>query len=72
MAAKDIILKIIELDEKIAGLKNEFDALPQKDKEQALSIYFSGEIDKIKEDEEGTFDLQEGKKGTNAVNVKLA
>jgi CspA family cold shock protein len=29
-------------------------------------------IDKIKENDEVTFELAEGKKGINAVNVKLA
>jgi len=35
-------------------------------------VHVSGLIDKIKENDEVTFDLQEGKKGLNAVNVKLA
>ncbi|MEE4197382.1 MAG: cold shock domain-containing protein [Bacteroidales bacterium] len=34
-------------------------------------VHVSGLIDKIKEDDEVTFELQEGKKGLNAVNVKL-
>ncbi|HEY5500344.1 MAG TPA: cold shock domain-containing protein [Bacteroidales bacterium] len=35
-------------------------------------VHVSGLIDKIKENDEVTFDIQEGKKGLNAVNVKLA
>jgi len=35
-------------------------------------VHASGLVDKIKENDEVTFDLQEGKKGLNAVNVKLA
>jgi CspA family cold shock protein len=35
-------------------------------------LHSSGLIDRIKENDEVTFDLQEGKKGLNAVNVKLA
>ena len=35
-------------------------------------VHISGLIDEIHEDEEVTFELQEGKKGLNAVNVKLA
>lgn len=35
-------------------------------------VHVTGLIDDIKEDDEVTFDLQEGKKGLNAVNVKLA
>jgi cold shock protein len=35
-------------------------------------VHVSGLIDQIKEGDEVTFDLKEGKKGLNAVNVKLA
>jgi CspA family cold shock protein len=35
-------------------------------------VHSSGLKDVIKENDEVTFDLQEGKKGLNAVNVKLA
>jgi HEAT repeat protein len=52
MAAKQIILKIIELDENIAGLKAEFEALPPKDQEEALDGYFNGELEKIGEDDD--------------------
>ncbi|MCD6113253.1 MAG: cold shock domain-containing protein [Bacteroidales bacterium] len=34
-------------------------------------VHLSGLIDKIREDDEVTFELQEGKKGLNAVNVRL-
>ncbi len=34
-------------------------------------IHVSGLIDNIKENDEVSFELQEGKKGLNAVNVKL-
>ena len=34
-------------------------------------VHVSGVIDKIKEDDEVTFELQEGRKGLNAVDVKL-
>ncbi len=34
-------------------------------------VHVSGLIDKIKEDDQVTFELQQGKKGLNAVNVKL-
>lgn len=43
--------------------------------EQADKEYFvhvSGLIDQINEGDEVTFELKEGKKGLNAVNVKLA
>jgi CspA family cold shock protein len=35
-------------------------------------VHASGLVDKVNEDDEVTFELQEGKKGLNAVNVKLA
>lgn len=35
-------------------------------------VHSSGLKDSIKENDEVTFDLAEGKKGLNAVNVKLA
>jgi len=40
--------------------------------EKEYFVHVSGLNDKIKENDEVTFDLQEGKKGLNAVNVKLA
>ena len=35
-------------------------------------VHVSGLIDEINENDKVTFDLEEGKKGLNAVNVKLA
>jgi CspA family cold shock protein len=35
-------------------------------------VHSTGLKDSIREDDEVTFELQEGKKGLNAVNVKLA
>ena len=35
-------------------------------------VHVSGLVDEIRENDEVTFDLQDGKKGLNAVNVKLA
>ncbi len=34
-------------------------------------VHVSGLIDEIRENDQVTFDLQEGKKGLNAVNVKV-
>ncbi len=34
-------------------------------------VHVSGLVDKIKEDDDVTFELTEGRKGLNAVNVKL-
>ena len=35
-------------------------------------VHVSGLVDKIRENDNVTFDMSEGKKGPNAVNVKLA
>ncbi len=35
-------------------------------------VHVSGLVDRINENDEVTFELQEGRKGMNAVNVKLA
>jgi CspA family cold shock protein len=34
-------------------------------------VHISGLIDEIREDDEVTFELQEGRKGLNAVNVRV-
>lgn len=39
---------------------------------QEYFVHVTGLVDKIKENDEVTFELQEGKKGLNAVNVKKA
>jgi cold shock protein len=40
--------------------------------EKEYFVHVSGLKEEIRENDEVTFDLQEGKKGLNAVNVKLA
>lgn len=35
-------------------------------------VHSSGLVDKVRENDNVTFDITEGKKGPNAVNVKLA
>lgn len=39
---------------------------------QEYFVHSSGLMDSIREDDEVTFELKEGQKGLNAVNVKLA
>lgn len=39
---------------------------------QEIFVHVTGLVDKIKENDEVVFETQEGKKGINAVNVKLA
>jgi cold shock protein len=46
--------------------------IKDSESENEYFVHASGLVDKIKENDEVTFDLQEGKKGLNAVNVKLA
>ncbi len=46
--------------------------IKDQESENEYFVHVSGLIDKINENDEVTFELQEGKKGTNAVNVKLA
>jgi len=45
-----------------------------KDNESGVEyfVHISGLIDKVKNDDKVTFELKEGKKGLNAVNVRLA
>lgn len=40
--------------------------------EKEYFVHASGLIDQIREGDEVTFDLQEGKKGLNATNVRIA
>ena len=39
---------------------------------QELFVHISGLIDEIREDDDVTFEITEGKRGLNAINVKLA
>ncbi len=44
----------------------------KKEDGKEVFVHSSGIIDKIRENDNVTFDIAEGKKGPNAVNVKLA
>lgn len=44
----------------------------ENETKQEYFVHVSGLVDKIKENDEVTFDLKEGKKGLNAIEVKLA
>lgn len=46
--------------------------IKETDSDKEVFVHASGLIDRIKEDDEVVFELVEGKKGENAVNVKLA
>jgi CspA family cold shock protein len=44
----------------------------KEDGGQEIFVHATGLIDKIKENDAVVFETQEGKKGINAINVKLA
>ena len=46
--------------------------IKENDSDKEVFVHASGLIDRIKEDDEVVFELVDGKKGENAVNVKLA
>jgi cold shock protein len=48
-----------------------FGFIKDKSSNEEYFVHVSGLVDKIKEDDEVSFELQQGKKGLNAVNVKL-
>ena len=49
-----------------------FGFIKEEDSNKEYFVHVTGLIDKIKENDQVTFELKEGKKGPNAVNVKLA
>ncbi len=66
---------IITMDSGIVKFFNEskgFGFIKVNGSNQEVFVHVSGLADQIRENDEVTFDLQEGKKGLNAVNVKLA
>lgn len=46
--------------------------IKEQESEKEYFVHVSGLIDEIRQDDDVTFDLKEGKKGLNAINVKLA
>jgi cold shock protein len=49
-----------------------FGFIKEENSEQEYFVHVSGLVNEIRENDKVTFDLQEGRKGLNAVNVKLA
>ncbi len=49
-----------------------FGFIKDQETEKEYFVHVSGLVDKIDKDDEVTFELAEGRKGLNAVNVKLA
>jgi CspA family cold shock protein len=48
-----------------------FGFIKDNDSDAEYFVHVSGLIDEIRENDEVTFDLKEGRKGLNAVNVKV-
>ena len=48
-----------------------FGFIKDSESDNEYFVHVSGLIDEIREDDQVTFELKEGKKGLNAVNVKL-
>ena len=57
---------------KFFNVSKGFGFIKDADSDNEYFVHVSGLKDKIKENDEVTFDLVAGKKGLNAVNVKLA
>ncbi|HNW69687.1 MAG TPA: cold shock domain-containing protein, partial [Bacteroidales bacterium] len=49
-----------------------FGFIKDSESDKEYFVHASGLVDQIKEGDEVSFELQEGKKGLNAVNVKKA
>jgi len=49
-----------------------FGFIKTADTQQDVFVHVSGLIDEIQQDDEVSFDIEQGKKGLIAVNVKLA
>lgn len=49
-----------------------FGFIKEEETNKEYFVHVTGLVDEIKEDDSVTFDLQEGRKGLNAVNVKQA
>jgi cold shock protein len=48
-----------------------FGFIKDSESEKEYFVHVSGLNDEVRENDEVSFDLQEGKKGLNAINVKL-
>lgn len=49
-----------------------FGFIVESESSKEYFVHVSGLVDKVKENDEVEFELEEGRKGLNAVNVKLA
>ncbi len=72
--AANIILIIITMSKGTVKFFNEskgFGFITEEDTNKEHFVHISGLIDEIREGDDVEFDLQEGRKGMNAVNVKV-
>ena len=49
-----------------------FGFIKDQDSDKEYFVHVTGLVDEIRENDKVTFELKEGKKGLNAVNVKLS
>ena len=49
-----------------------FGFIVDEETEKEIFVHVSGLVDEVKENDEVTFDVAEGRKGPNAVDVRLA
>ncbi len=49
-----------------------FGFIVDQETEKEIFVHVSGLVDEVKENDEVTFDVAEGRKGPNAVDVRLA
>jgi CspA family cold shock protein len=74
---RSILIKQYKMDSKNTGTVKFFNSekgfgfIKHDDSNKETFVHASGLIDEIKENDKVEFDLQNGKKGMNAVNVKL-
>lgn len=68
-------INIIVMSKGVVKFFNEtkgFGFIIDTDSNKEYFVHVSGLIDKVKENDEVEFELEEGRKGLNAMNVKLA
>ncbi len=73
--AKYLIIKFLTMNKGTVKFFNEskgFGFITDEDSNNEYFVHITGLIDKINEGDYVEFELKEGKKGLNAVNVKVA
>ncbi len=69
---KIIVLQMNHGTVKFFNNSKGFGFIKDDESDKEYFVHVSGLVDEIREDDEVTYDLQEGRKGLNAVNVRLA